>query len=75
MKITPKLRRRHKMVDFATLKDGDTFLYGPDNEDLCMKTDSIDQVGFRLDGTGQYEDMCGEEVVPVNAEINWSYNK
>ena len=53
------------LVDFAKLDAGDCFRY---QSDLCIRSDWKQEAVSLNDGT-VYEDMCGELVTPVNAEI------
>ncbi len=72
MKCNPAIKHPHKTVDFADLEVGKTFVY---NGDLYIKCSHTDQIGVCLnDGTYLY-DVCGSPVIPVNAEVSWSYKK
>lgn len=53
------------LVDFADLDAGDCFRY---QGDLCVKSDYRQEAISLNDGTA-YEDMCGERVTPVSAEV------
>jgi hypothetical protein len=73
MKAVPRLRRRHKYVDFTDLKEGEAYI----KDDLLFIKVGLEnsQYGFSVDGEDYHEDMNGVEVIPVNAEIHWSYKK
>ena len=69
MKVTPRLKKLHKEVDYSTLKIGDVFIYAGD---LFIKADPTRQLGICLPDGEFVENMCEELVVTVNAEIKWS---
>ena len=52
-------------VDFTTLDTGDCFRY---QGDLLIKTNGNQNAVCLGDG-GEYDKMCGEQVTPVNAEV------
>ncbi len=72
------------MVEYDTLKNGDAFIY---SGDLCIKAvindancGSAHQFGLILfiatkNTAEYYDEMCGEMVIPVDAEVKWSYKK
>ncbi len=71
MKITPKITSTHKTVDYSDLKEGNAFMYGGD---LYIKSSYGEQMAFCLNESDSCLDgMCGTQVIPVNAEIKWSY--
>ena len=72
MKVIPKIRNKHKTVNYTDLKEGDAFVYGGD---LYIKETIHDgQYGICLNDVNDFiENMCGTQVIPVNAEIRWSY--
>ncbi len=75
MKLIPKVANRHKMVDYANLNNGDAFIY---NSDICVKADIDDkQYGVVLsnEGTDHYDNMCDCLVIPIDAEVKWTYKK
>ena len=52
-------------VEYATLDKGDCFRY---QGDLLIKTDGSQNAVCLSDGS-EYYIMCGEQVTPVNAEV------
>ncbi len=72
MKITPKVNKGHKTVDYTSLEDGNCFIHAGE---LCIKEGGVDQTAFALDGSGHYDNMCGKQVIPVDAVLKWSYKK
>lgn len=55
-----------KEVNFADLNPGDCFEH---EGDLCIKS-QYEQDAISLTDGEQYEDMCGDTVILVNAEIH-----
>ena len=53
------------IVDYATLNKGDCFRY---QGYLLIKTDGSQNAVCLSDGS-EYDRMCGEQVTPVNAEV------
>lgn len=72
MKVTPKSPKEHKFVDYATLDEGEVFVF---NGDIFIKTEYGDQVGICLTEGCYIDEMCGTLVTPVDAELKWSYKK
>ena len=72
MKITPKLPKpKQDTVDYADLENGDTFLY---QGNACIKSDiDCEQRAVDLTDGDFYDDMCDQQVIPINAELKWSY--
>jgi len=52
-------------VDFAKLKPGDCFRY---EGVLCIKTE-FEQDAIVLDSGEVWSNMCGNNVIPINAEV------
>lgn len=52
-------------VDFAELKPGDCFRWG---DSLLIRTD-YEQDAVDLEDGSTYSNMCGDQVTPVNAEV------
>lgn len=53
-----------KTTKYDDLEPGDTFMY---QENLCMKSDYEQDAMCLVDGES-FSNMCGEDVIPVNAE-------
>ncbi len=69
VKVTPKIPKPNKAVDYEEISNGDTFLY---TDGLYVKHDFGNQEAVSLMGEGLWvDDMCGELVVPVDIEIKW----
>lgn len=69
MKVTPKIKTHCVPVCYADLGSGDTFLY---NNELYIKGGG-EQTGTCLNDGGYITNMCKTQVIPVNAEVTWSY--
>jgi len=75
MKVSPLIKHEHKTVDYTDLAEGDAFVYGGElyikyNGDTDMQYGiSLSEPGFSL------KEMCSYPVIPVNAEIKWSYKE
>ena len=72
MKTKPAIKKRHRSIDFSDLQIGKTFIY---NGDLYVKTGHPDQLAICLNDGDHMDDCCGIMVVPVDAEVSWSYEK
>ena len=75
MKIKPVIRGPKNYVDYAELKDGDTFIW---HSELYMKmTDCGDheQMAVCLNDGEWIYDVCSEDVLPVDAVITWTKQK
>jgi hypothetical protein len=60
-----KENNKENKVDFATLESGDCFRYCGE---LLIKTDG-NQCATSLEDGGEWDEMCGEMVTLVNAEV------
>ena len=56
---------KENTVDFAKLKPGDCFKW---ENSLLIKTD-YKQDAVDLETGAVYENICGEEITPINAEV------
>ncbi len=67
-----KESNKSNTVDFASLDFGDCFLYRnsdhPSQDGLLIKIER-EQDAIRLSDGSEYENMCGIQVTPVNAEV------
>ena len=71
MKVVPKIMSKHKTVNYSDLKDGNAFIYC---EDIYIKTSYGNQVGVCVSDCGHHiEEMCDEQVIPIDAIFTWKY--
>ncbi len=72
MKTVPAITSKHKTVDYADLEVGVAFMYS-DNLYIKSSDPGHNQIGVCLHDGYYINGMCGEQVIPVNAEVKWSY--
>ena len=74
MKVTPKVKGPKNYCDYADLNYGDCFIY---HSELWMKMVNVEdeeQMAVNFNGDWQ-NNMCDEQVLPVDAEIKWAKQK
>ena len=75
VKIKPAIRGPKNYVDYAELGNGDTFIY---HSELYMKMGDVgecEQVALCLNDGEWMSEMCGEQVLPVDAVLTWTKQK
>jgi len=72
MKVTPRIRGPKNYCDYADLGYGDVFTWHGDLYIKIRDTDVEEQLAVNLTSGDWSNNMCGESVLPVDAEIKWA---
>lgn len=75
MKVKPAIRGPKNYCDYSDLKVKDTFIY---QGHLHMKIEDAGDGNQRSICFGEaqtYHEMCGEQVLPVDAILTWTKKK
>ena len=71
MKVTPKIRSKSRTVNFTSVKEGACFKYEGHLMIKLQPNTTTQQGAVDLETGSLYQEMCGDRVVVVDAQVAW----